>query len=150
MYRICIAGRPNVGKSTLFNRLYGRRFAITDSMPGVTRDAVAVETHLADRPVLLVDTGGIGEGERELDGQVYRRSKDEIARADLVLLLVEVAGLTGEDEELLELVRRSGKPAIMVGQQGGQHQTRGVVGRVLALRHGTDHRNLRGTRFGHG
>lgn len=114
MIRICIAGRPNVGKSTLFNRIYGRRLAITDSMPGVTRDAVAVEAEIADLPVLLVDTGGIGEGEAQLDTQVYDRSRAEMARADVVLLLVEVGGLTGEDEELLELLRRSGKPSILV------------------------------------
>ncbi len=114
MIRICIAGRPNVGKSTLFNRIYGRRLAITDSMPGVTRDAVAVEAEIGDLAVLLVDTGGIGEGEAQLDAQVYDRSRSEMARADVVLLLVEVGGLTGEDEELLELLRRSGKPSILV------------------------------------
>ncbi|MEX2444371.1 MAG: ribosome biogenesis GTPase Der [Alkalispirochaeta sp.] len=114
MIRICIAGRPNVGKSTLFNRIYGRRLAITDRMPGVTRDAVAVEAEIADLPVLLIDTGGIGEGEAQLDRQVYDRSRSEMARADVVLLLVEVGGITGEDEELLELLRRSGKPSILV------------------------------------
>lgn len=114
MKRICIAGRPNVGKSTLFNRLYGRRLAITDSMPGVTRDAVAVEAEMAGQRVLLVDTGGIGEGEQELDQQVYARSRSEIAKADVVLMLVDVTGITGEDEELLDLVRRGGKPWILV------------------------------------
>ncbi|HKK47977.1 MAG TPA: GTPase, partial [Alkalispirochaeta sp.] len=114
MIRICIAGRPNVGKSTLFNRIYGRRLAITDSMPGVTRDAVAMEAEIGDLPVLLVDTGGIGEGEAQLDTQVYDRSRSEMARADVVLLLVDVGGLTGEDEELLELLRRSGTPSILV------------------------------------
>ncbi|TVR66837.1 MAG: ribosome biogenesis GTPase Der [Spirochaetaceae bacterium] len=114
MYRICIAGRPNVGKSTLFNRLYGRRSAITDSMPGVTRDAVVAEARLDGVPVELVDTGGIGEGEAELEQAVYRRSYDEISRSDLVLLLVEVTGLTGEDAELMAYVRKSGRPAILV------------------------------------
>lgn len=114
MKRICIAGRPNVGKSTLFNRLYGRRAAITDSMPGVTRDAVALEAEVEGAPVLLVDTGGIGDGEQELDTQVYARSRAEMARADLVLLMVDVMGLTGEDEELLDILRRSGRPAILV------------------------------------
>jgi GTP-binding protein len=94
--------------------MYGRRLAITDSMPGVTRDAVAVEAEIADLPVLLIDTGGIGEGEAQLDTQVYDRSRSEMARADVVLLLVDVGGLTGEDEELLELLRRSGKPSILV------------------------------------
>lgn len=114
MYRICIAGRPNVGKSTLFNRLYGRRTAITDSMPGVTRDAVTVEASIDGTQVELVDTGGIGEGEAELERAVYQRSYGEISRADLVLLMVEVTGLTGEDEELLAFVRKSGRPVILV------------------------------------
>lgn len=114
MNRICIAGRPNVGKSTLFNRIYGRRYAITDRIPGVTRDAVAVETEFAGRTILLVDTGGIGEGEKELDQQVYSRSRAEIGRADVVLLLVDVEDYTGEDDELLSLVRQSGRPAVLV------------------------------------
>jgi GTPase len=114
MIRICIAGRPNVGKSTLFNRLHGRRKAITDRMPGVTRDAVVGETLLDDLPVTLVDTGGIGEGEAELERAVYRISHEEIRRADLVLLLVDAEGLTGEDEDLVDFVRRSGRPVILV------------------------------------
>ena len=83
-------------------------------MPGVTRDAVAVEANFADRPVLLVDTGGIGEGEAELDQQVYARSRREISRADVVMLLVDVQDFTGEDHELLAMVRESGRPAILV------------------------------------
>lgn len=114
MVRICIAGRPNVGKSTLFNRLHGRRKAITDHMPGVTRDAVVAEARIDDLPVLLVDTGGIGEGEADLERAVYRISHEEIRRADLVLLLVDAGGLTGEDEELVDFVRRSGRPVILV------------------------------------
>lgn len=127
MYRICIAGRPNVGKSTLFNRLYGRRHAITDSMPGVTRDAVAVETEIDGRSVLLVDTGGIGEGEAELDQHVYARSRTEIDRADVVLLLVDVEAFTGEDEELLDLVRRSGRTAaLIVNKVDNEHRAQVV------------------------
>lgn len=114
MYRICIAGRPNVGKSTLFNRLYGRRSAITDRAPGITRDAVVAETQLEGIPIQLVDTGGIGEGEAELEQAVYRTSREEIERADLVLLLVDVTGITGEDEELIEGTRKTGRPVILV------------------------------------
>jgi GTPase len=137
MYRVCIAGRPNVGKSTLFNRIYGRRLAITDSMPGVTRDAVAVESEIAGQEVLLVDTGGIGEGEAELDAQVYARSRAEMARADVVLLLVEVGGLTGEDEELLELLRKSGRPGILVVNKVDNPERDQLVSEFW--RYGVDH-----------
>lgn len=114
MHRICIAGRPNVGKSTLFNRLYGRRSAITDSMPGVTRDAISGIVSLGDMQLEVIDTGGIGEGEAQLEQAVYTISRNEIRRADLVLLLVDVTDLTGEDEELIEYVRRCGRPVILV------------------------------------
>ncbi len=128
MYRICIAGRPNVGKSTLFNRIYGRRISITDSTPGVTRDAVALTSTIGDRPVLLVDTGGIGEGEADLERAVYERSRSEIRNADLVLLLVEVTGLTGEDTELLDLVRKSGRPGILVVNKVDNAEREQLVG----------------------
>jgi GTP-binding protein len=96
-------------------------------MPGVTRDAVAVEAEIADRPVLLVDTGGIGEGEQQLDQQVYERSRREIARADVVLLLVDVQEFTGEDEELLDILRRSGRPAILVVNKVDNEARSGLV-----------------------
>lgn len=111
---VCIAGRPNVGKSTLFNRFLRRRTAITDSTPGVTRDAIRRSVTIGDIPVTLVDTGGIGEGEEELTRAVYARSVEEINNADLVLLILDVTEVTGEDEELIKLVRRSSTPAILV------------------------------------
>ncbi|SIQ83666.1 GTP-binding protein [Alkalispirochaeta americana] len=114
MHRICIAGRPNVGKSTLFNRLYGKRSAITDSMPGVTRDAISGTVSLGDLTLEVIDTGGIGEGEAQLEQAVCSISRNEIRRADLVLLLVDVTDLTGEDEELIEYVRRCDRPVILV------------------------------------
>jgi GTP-binding protein len=111
---VCIAGRPNVGKSTLFNRFLRRRTAITDSTPGVTRDALRRSVLIRDIPVTLIDTGGIGEGEEELTRAVYARSVEEINRADVVLLILDVTEVTGEDEELIKLVRRSSTPAILV------------------------------------
>lgn len=80
----------------------------------MTRDAVVAETRLESLPVTLVDTGGIGEGEAELEQAVYKRSYGEIQHADLILLLVDVTGLTGEDLELMSFVRKTGRPVILV------------------------------------
>ena len=104
--RIVIAGRPNVGKSTLFNRLYGRRRAITERSPGVTRDAIEEKCSLMGIPVTLIDTGGVKlEFQDEFDAIVARRSMRTIEHADIILLLLELGKLTAEDEHLIKLLR---------------------------------------------
>lgn len=108
---IAIAGRPNVGKSTLFNRFMNRRLAIVDPTPGVTRDPVEGDAFLNGNPVHLVDTGGYklqrdeGTKEAELDALVVERSLSVIEKADLVLLLLEAGQITGEDEEFILKLR---------------------------------------------
>ena len=108
---VVIAGRPNVGKSTLFNRFLHRRIAITNDQPGVTRDPVEATAFLNDKPVHLVDTGGykltrdIGTIEAELDDYVVERSLDMIDRADVVILLLDSGEITGEDEEFILKMR---------------------------------------------
>ena len=108
---VVIAGRPNVGKSTLFNRFLRRRIAITNDQPGVTRDPVEATAFLNDKPVHLVDTGGykltrdIGTKEAELDDYVVERSLDMIDRADVVILLLDSGEITGEDEEFILKMR---------------------------------------------
>ena len=108
---VVIAGRPNVGKSTLFNRFLRRRIAITNDQPGVTRDPVEATAFLNDKPVHLVDTGGykltrdIGTKEAELDDYVVERSLDMIDRADVVVLLLDATEITGEDEEFILKMR---------------------------------------------
>ncbi len=113
MTRVTIVGRPNVGKSTLFNRLVGRRIAITDGRPGVTRDAVSVETELAGRRVLLIDTGGIGEGEETFRREVSGRSVAEIDRSDVVVVVLDGTALTPEDDDVVAAARRSGLPVVV-------------------------------------
>lgn len=103
---VAILGRPNVGKSTLFNRLVGRQRAITDPTPGVTRDAVVEEASIGGRRVRFLDTGGYSLQEGDIERQVARRSLGAAESSDLVLLLVEVGGLTREDYELIERLRR--------------------------------------------
>ncbi len=108
---VVIAGRPNVGKSTLFNRLLHRRIAITNDQPGVTRDPVEATAFINGKPVHLVDTGGYkltrdtGTKEAELDDYVVERSLNMIQKADVVILLLEAGVITGEDEEFILKMR---------------------------------------------
>ena len=102
---VAIVGRPNVGKSTLFNRLIRRRRAITDPTPGVTRDLIEEPCELQGRTVLLVDSGGVTLAGEGFDDQVTEKSKALLESADVILLLLEVHEITPEDETLIEWVR---------------------------------------------
>lgn len=108
---VVIAGRPNVGKSTLFNRFLHKRIAITNPTPGVTRDPVESNAIINDKPVHLVDTGGyklqrdLGTIEAELDEYVVEKSLAMIEKADVVILLLEAGIITGEDEEFILKMR---------------------------------------------
>ena len=108
---LAIAGRPNVGKSTLFNRFMRKRLAIVDPTPGVTRDPVEGTAFIDGKPVHLVDTGGFkldriqGSREAEMDELVVEKSLATIKNADLILLLLEAGKITGEDEEFIHILR---------------------------------------------
>ena len=108
---LVIAGRPNVGKSTLFNRFMQRRLAIVDPTPGVTRDPVEGTAMINGKPVHIVDTGGYklqrdeGTMEAGLDELVVERSLEMIEKADVILLLLEAGQITGEDEEFIIQLR---------------------------------------------
>lgn len=106
MPTIAIIGRPNVGKSTLFNRLIRKRKAITDSMPGVTRDPIFAEWMLEDRPVELIDTGGVKLDQEGLDALVTEKSYEVLKEADAIILMLDVTDVTSEDETMLEALRR--------------------------------------------
>jgi GTP-binding protein len=106
---VVLAGRPNVGKSTLFNRLLRKRRAITDPTPGVTRDPVVVDTTILGRPLRLIDTGGFkldrnGNG-GDLDDIVVERTLATLREADVIVLLLEAGELTSEDEEFIGILR---------------------------------------------
>jgi len=103
---VVLAGRPNVGKSTLFNRLLHKRRAITDPTPGVTRDPVEADCFINDKPLRLIDTGGFKLEECEgIDKLVVERTLDTIKKADLIILLIEAGEITSEDEELIGVLR---------------------------------------------
>ena len=113
--KVAILGSPNVGKSTLFNRLLGRRRAITDPTPGVTRDPVEAKCVIDDASFLLVDTGGYLEGADEEVTEIASRKSLELAReADLLLFVVEVAGLAGNDEIFAQKLRPYAQKLILV------------------------------------
>jgi GTP-binding protein len=103
---VVLAGRPNVGKSTLFNRLLHKRRAITDPTPGVTRDPVEADCLLAGKPLRLIDTGGFKLADcDDMDKLVVNKTIETIKKADLVILLIDAGDITSEDEELIEKLR---------------------------------------------
>jgi GTP-binding protein len=116
---VAIVGRPNVGKSTLFNRIVGGRVAIVESQPGVTRDRLYQDAEWAGRSFTLVDTGGLDFQESgEIIEGVHRQVELAIAESDAVLFVVDArAGLNPDDEEVAAVIRRSGKPAIIVANK---------------------------------
>jgi GTPase len=118
LFTITIVGRPNVGKSTLFNRLAGKRLALVDDQPGLTRDRREAETSIGGRRVRLIDTAGLEAGEDGLTGRMREQTMAAIDQANLVLFLIDArAGIVGADETFAELVRRSGKPVIVAANK---------------------------------
>jgi GTP-binding protein len=112
---VAIVGRPNVGKSTLLNRIVGRRAAIVEEKPGVTRDRKEVEAEWQGFPFLLVDTGGWLPGGDALDDKVSRQSERAMKDADAILFVVDtVVGITEEDSRVADLLRRVDTPVLVV------------------------------------
>ncbi len=115
-YTIAILGRPNVGKSTLFNRLVGRRLALVDDAPGLTRDRRMSSFELGDMTVHLIDTAGLEEA---LEGSIEERMRQQtyaaMTEADLVLFMIDArAGVIPADETFAAIVRQSGRPVLLV------------------------------------
>ena len=115
---VAIVGRPNVGKSTLMNRIVGRREAIVEELPGVTRDRKEVEAEWNGRRFRLADTGGWMRGGTELDDKVSKQSEMAMDEAVLVLLVVDsMVGLTDDDAQVAQRPRRVDKPVIIVANK---------------------------------
>ncbi len=132
---VAIVGRPNVGKSTLFNRLIRRRLAIVEAEPGVTRDRIYSVAGWGGREFTLVDTGGLDFGvDGDLQAAVRRQAQAAIDEADLVLFLVDArAGLNPGDHEVAEVLRRSNRPVILVANKADSAELAAHAAEFYAL-----------------
>jgi GTPase len=115
---LAVVGRPNVGKSTLVNRILGSRQAVVEDVPGVTRDRVAYDANWRGRTFTVVDTGGWEARAQGLSAQVAEQAKIAVDMADAVLFVVDArVGATDEDEAVANVLRRSGKPVVLAANK---------------------------------
>lgn len=115
---VAVVGRPNVGKSTLVNRIIGRREAVVQDTPGVTRDRVSYDAEWAGRDFVLVDTGGWASDAEGLAAQIAEQAELAISMADAVLFVVDATvGTTDEDEAVVQVLRRSRKPIVLAANK---------------------------------
>ncbi len=115
---VAVVGRPNVGKSTLVNRIIGRREAVVEDRPGVTRDRVAYDATWSGRDFIVVDTGGWERDARGLAARVAAQAEMAVDAADVVLLVVDAeVGITDTDEAVVQVLRRAKKPVILAANK---------------------------------
>ena len=131
---VVIVGRPNVGKSTLFNRIVGEQVAIVEDRPGVTRDRKEIEAEWLGVPFLLVDTGGWLPGGNELDAKVSRQVEAAVKTADVVLFVVDATvGVTDDDEAIANWLRRIKAPVLLVANKADNERRENERWEFLAL-----------------
>jgi GTPase len=134
-FTVAILGRPNVGKSTLFNRLVGRRAALVDDMPGVTRDRREGEGRIADLEFRVIDTAGLEEAApTTLAGRMRVQTERSLDLADVVLLVVDAReGITEPDRHFAGWLRKSGKPIVLIANKAEGRAEQAAVGEAYAL-----------------
>jgi len=134
-FKVAIIGRPNVGKSTLFNRLAGRPLALVDDTPGVTRDRREAQGRVADLAFRMIDTAGLEETAPEtLAGRMRAQTESALAQADVALLVIDArAGLTPTDRHFARWMLRSGKPVVLVANKAERRQAAAELDEAYAL-----------------
>ena len=117
-FTVAIVGRPNVGKSTLFNRLAGKRLALVDDQPGLTRDRREAEAQVGSCAVTLIDTAGLEPGDKGLTPRMRQQTEAAIDQADLVIFLIDAReGVVAADDIFADLARRSGKNVVLAANK---------------------------------
>jgi GTP-binding protein len=134
-FAVAILGRPNVGKSTLFNRLVGRRLALVDDTPGVTRDRREGEGRIADLTFRVVDTAGLEEAApASLAGRMQEQTERALADADVALLVIDAReGVTAADRHFADWLRRSGKPVVLLANKAEGRAVLPAIGESYRL-----------------
>lgn len=134
-FRIALVGRPNVGKSSLFNRLLGKSHAIVDAEPGVTRDRREAEIEHAGRHIVLIDTAGMEEGEDgTLTNLMMQQTTTAIAQADLACFVIDVqTGLTSEDEHFARWLRKNHKNIVLIANKAEANNAISVASEAYSL-----------------
>ena len=119
MIKVAIVGRPNVGKSSLFNRLAGKKLALVDDRPGVTRDRREGQGRIGDIDLILIDTAGFEDvRDQSLEARMRAQTERAVADADVVLFMIDArAGITGLDEQFGALLRRADKPVVLLANK---------------------------------
>ena len=131
---LAVVGRPNVGKSTLVNRILGRREAVVEDVPGVTRDRVPYDAAWNGRRFTVVDTGGWEQDAKGLQAQVAAQAEMAIAAADAVLFVVDATvGATDTDEAVVRVLRRAGKPVVLVANKVDSDRVEGDAAALWSL-----------------
>ncbi len=131
---LAVVGRPNVGKSTLVNRILGRREAVVEDRPGVTRDRVAYDAMWNGRRFTVVDTGGWESDAQGLQARVKVQAEFAVAAADAVLLVVDASvGATDTDDAVVKVLRRSGKPVVLAANKVDDARTEADAAKLWSL-----------------
>ena len=137
---LAVVGRPNVGKSSLVNRVLGRREAVVEDVPGVTRDRVSYPAHWSGRSFSVMDTGGWEVDVAGLDARVAEQAEVAVELADAVLFVVDATvGATGTDEAVVRLLRRSGKPVVLAANKVDDERGEADAAQLWSLGLGEPH-----------